>query len=180
MQDRLAERSDVPRVQLIETREQASPEQQEVFDHIVSTRGRMLRPYAAMLHRPDIARATADLGAVIRYASTLSDHDRELAIVTTAIERDCGFEWDSHHPLAKEAGVSEATLEAVRSGADVADERDARIVAYVRSLTRTGKVETATFDNAHALFAEEGVVELTSIVGYYTLLAMLMNAVEAC
>jgi 4-carboxymuconolactone decarboxylase len=165
---------------MIETREHADPEQQEVFDHIVSTRGRMLRPYAAMLHRPDIARAAADLGAVIRYASTLSDHDRELVIVTTAIERDCAYEWDSHRPLAMEAGVFEETLESVARGVEVSDNRDSRVVAYVRALSRTGKVDAVTFENAHALFGEEGVVELTAIVGYYTFLALFMNAVEAC
>ena len=165
---------------MIETREQAGAEQLEVFDHIVSTRGRMLRPYAAMLHRPDIARATADLGAVIRYASTLSDHDRELVIVTTAIERDCDFEWQAHRPLAAEAGVSEETLEAVASGGGVAGDRDAVIVEYVRALSRTGKIDDATFEAASALFEEDGIIETTAIVGYYTMLAMIMNAVEAC
>lgn len=180
MQDRRAERSDVPRVQLIETREQTSGDQEEVFDHIVSSRGRMLAPYAAMLHRPEIARAAADLGAVIRFSSTLSDHDRELIIVTAAIERDCVFEWDAHRPLALEAGVSEETLEAVANGTEVGDKRDAVIVTYARSLTRTGKVDTPTFDALHAIFDEGGVVEATVMVGYYTMLAMFMNAVEVC
>lgn len=168
------------RVQLIETREQASPDQEGAFDHIVASRGRMLRPYAAMLHRPEIAQATSDLGAVIRFDSTLSDRDRELIIVTTAVEQDCAFEWDAHRPLAAEAGVSEGTLGAVADRGDVADERDSVIVAYVRSLTDTGKVDDATFATAHALFGDAGLVEMTAVVGYYTLLAMFMNAVEAC
>ena len=168
------------RVQLIETREQATPDQEEAFDHIVASRGRMLRPYAAMLHRPEIARAASDLGAVIRFDSTLSDRDRELIIATTAIERDCAFEWDAHRPLASEAGVSEETLEAVANRGDIANGRDAGIVAYVRSLTDTGKVDDATFATAHAQFGDAGLVEMTAVVGYYTLLAMFMNAVEAC
>lgn len=180
MQDRVAERRDVPRIPLIESREQAELSQVEAFDHIVSSRGRMLRPYAVLMHRPEIARAAADLGAVIRFSSTLSDSDRELVIVTAAIERDCAFEWDAHRPLAAEAGVSEETLEAVAGGDEVGDERDAAIVAYARALARTGKVDDATFDGATALLGEGGVVEATAIVGYYTMLAMVMNAVEAC
>ena len=168
------------RVRLIEERDQASASQMEVFDHIVSSRGRMLRPFAVMLHRPEIARATADLGAVIRYASTLSGHDRELVIVTTAVERDSAFELEAHRPLAAEAGVAPETITAVADGGDVADARDAAIVAYVRSLTRTGKADHSTFHGAHELFGDEGVVELTAIVGYYTMLAMAMNAVDAC
>jgi 4-carboxymuconolactone decarboxylase len=171
----------VPRVQLIESREQASPEQQEVYDHIGSTRGGQVgRPFAVLLQRPEIARAMADLGSVIRFQSTLSDRDRELVIVTTAIERDCDFEWQAHRPLASEAGVSEETLEAVAGSSDVPDDRDAQIVAYVRSLARTGKIDQETYEAALALFAEAGVVELTATVGYYTLLAMVMSSVEAC
>ncbi|HEY6635450.1 MAG TPA: carboxymuconolactone decarboxylase family protein [Acidimicrobiia bacterium] len=168
------------RVRLIEERDQASASQMEVFDHIVSSRGRMLRPFAVMLHRPEIARATADLGAVLRYASTLSDHDRELVIVITAVERDCAFELDAHRPLAAEAGVAPETITAVADGGDVADARDAAIVAYVRALTRTGTADDTTFHGAHDIFGDEGVVELTAIVGYYTMLAMSMNAVQAC
>lgn len=169
------------RVQLIESREQASPEQQEVYDHIGSTRGGQVgRPFAILLQRPEIARTMADLGSAIRFQSTLSARDRELVIVTTAIERECGFEWQAHRPLASEAGVSEVTLEAVAGSSDVHDDRDAQIVAYVRSLARTGKVDQETYEAALALFTEAGVVELTAIVGYYTLLAMVMNALEAC
>jgi 4-carboxymuconolactone decarboxylase len=166
---------------LIESREQATPEQQEVYDHIGSTRGGQVgRPFAILLQRPEIARAMADLGTVIRFQSTLSDHDRELVIVTTAIERDCDFEWQAHRPLASSAGVSERTLDAVAGRSDVTDDRNARIVAYVRALARTGSVENDTYGEAQALFGDAGVVEMTAIVGYYTLLAMVMNAAEAC
>jgi len=68
------------RIPLIEERSEASPAQVEAFDHISATRGKMLRPFAVMLHRPEIARAAGDLGAVVRYQSTLSDAERELAI----------------------------------------------------------------------------------------------------
>jgi 4-carboxymuconolactone decarboxylase len=166
---------------LIESREQATPEQQEVYDHIGSTRGGQVgRPFAILLQRPEIARAMADLGTVIRFQSTLSDHDRELVIVTTAIERDCDFEWQAHRSLASSAGVSERTLDAVAGRSDATDDRDARIVAYVRALARTGSVENDTYGEAQALFGDAGVVEMTAIVGYYTLLAMVMNAAEAC
>jgi 4-carboxymuconolactone decarboxylase len=171
----------LPRVRLIEERDQASASQTEAFDHIAASRGgRMIRPFAAMLHRPEIARAAADLGAVIRFASTLSDHDRELVIVTTAIERDCAFEWESHRPLAADAGVSPGTLEAVVSRSEVTDDSDAGIVSFVRSLCRSGRVDDETFERMSARFGEEGVVELAAIVGYYSMLALFMSACEAC
>jgi 4-carboxymuconolactone decarboxylase len=166
---------------MIEEREQASASQVEVFDHIAASRGgRMIRPYAAMLHRPELARAAADLGAVIRFASTLSDHDRELAIVTTAIERNCGFEWESHRPLAAAAGVSDRTLEGVAARTGIDDGRDAQIVELVRSACRTGRVDDDTFDAVRIRFGEAGAVELAAIVGYYSMMAVFMGVCDAC
>lgn len=171
----------MPRVRLIEERSQASPTQLDVFDHIAASRGgQMIRPYAAMLHRPEIARAAADLGAVIRFQSNLSDHDRELVIVTTAAERDCEFEWVSHHPLAVAAGVAEATLDAVAVDSDVADEHDAVIVEFVRGLCRAGRVEDGAFRALIGEFGEEGTVEVAAVVGYYSMMAVFMSACDLC
>jgi 4-carboxymuconolactone decarboxylase len=165
---------------MIEERTDASPEQLETFDHIAASRGTMIRPFAAMLHRPEIARAAADLGAVIRYHSTLTDHDRELVICVTAIERDCGFEWDSHSPIARSAGVAEDTLQAIRQRGEVRDEDDAALVAFVRELSRTGEVDDPTFEMMRSRLGDPGVVELSAVVGYYTMMAVFMNACEAC
>jgi len=170
----------MPRVRMIEERADASPSQLATFDHIAASRGKMIRPFAAMLHRPEIARAAADLGAVIRFNSTLSDHDRELVICTTAIERDCAFEWDSHSPIARSAGVSEDTLASIRDGAGVDDADDAVFVDFARELCRGGKVGDATFGRALGRLGEEGTVELAAIVGYYSMLAVFMSACEAC
>lgn len=170
----------MPRVRMIEERTDASPEQLETFDHIAASRGTMIRPFAAMLHRPEIARAAADLGAVIRYHSTLTDHDRELVICVTAIERDCGFEWDSHSPIARAAGVAEDTLQAIRQRGEVRDEDDAALVAFVRELSRTGEVDDPTFEMMRSRLGDPGVVELSAVVGYYTMMAVFMNACEAC
>lgn len=169
------------RVRMIEERDQASPSQLEVFDHIAASRGgQMVRPYAAMLHRPELARAAADLGAVIRFQSTLSDHERELAIVTTAIERDCAFEWNSHRPLALEAGVTAATLEAVADGGAVTDPEDSGIVELVRLLCRSDAGVGSVYDAVLDRFGETGLVELSVLVGYYSMMAVFMKACDAC
>ena len=170
----------MPRVRMVQEREEASPDQLETFDHIAASRGTMIRPFAAMLHRPEIAKATADLGAVIRYQSTISDHDRELLICVTAVERECDFEWNSHSPIARAVGVSEETLEAVRNKREIADEADSGVVGFARELAREGRVSDATFAAMHSRFGEPGVVEIAAVVGYYTMMAVFMSACEAC
>jgi 4-carboxymuconolactone decarboxylase len=169
------------RVRLIEERDQASSSQVDVFDHIAASRGgHMIRPFAAMLHRPALARAVADLGAVIRFQSTLSDHDRELAIVTTAAERDCAFEWESHRPLAVEAGVAEPTLDAVGNGDRVMAQGDNEIVEFVRMMCRPDSDDGSVYDAALDRYGEPGLVELSVLVGYYSMMAVFMKACDAC
>ncbi|HJQ91783.1 MAG TPA: carboxymuconolactone decarboxylase family protein [Acidimicrobiia bacterium] len=171
----------MPRVRLIEEREDTSPSQVEAFDHIAASRGgQMIRPFAAMIHRPEIARAAADLGAVIRFESTLSDRDREIVICTTAIERDCPFEWESHTPIARRAGVPDATLQSIESGMPVEDADDALLVDFTRELCRNGKVGETVFERVWSRLDEEGTVELAAVIGYYTMLALFMNACDAC
>ena len=104
------------RIPLLTTRDGLTEQQQEVFDWIVESRGRMLRPYELLLHAPGLARPAAELGHEIRFAGVLSDHDRELAIITAAKAHACAYEWESHIGLAREAGVAEATIAALERG----------------------------------------------------------------
>ena len=49
---------------------------------------------------------------------------------------------------------------------------------FCTELHRDKRVSDATYANALALFGEKGVVDLMGINGYYTLLAMVMNAAQ--
>ena len=104
------------RVELLSERDRLDSSQQEVFDEIAASRGDVLRPFHVLLHIPGIARPTASLGHQIRFVGELSDHDRELAIITTARCHNCDFEWQSHVGLARNAGVPEDVIAAVDSG----------------------------------------------------------------
>ena len=166
------------RVPLLADRDGLSDVQRAVFDWIVESRGTMIRPYEVLLHVPEMARPAAELGHQIRYEGSLSDHDRELAIIAVAQAHDCGFEWDTHVGLARAAGVSGATIAALRDGATV-DRPDDVIVGFVQELCASSRVSDPRYAEAVDRLGSAGVVELTTLVGYYTLLAFVMNAAEA-
>ena len=166
------------RIPLLDERENLSDAQRAVFDWIVESRGKMLRPFEVLLHVPEMARPTAELGHQIRYEGSLSDHDRELAIITAARAHSCEFEWDSHVGLARDAGVSEATIAAVRNR-DGVGPPDGVIVAFARELCEGSTVADEAYGEALDRLGASGVVELSTLVGYYTLLAFVMNAAGA-
>jgi 4-carboxymuconolactone decarboxylase len=158
-------------------------EQSETFDWVVESRGRMIRPFEVLLHSPGIARSIAELGARIRFASTLPDADRELVILTVGITHGCAFVWDSHVDLAREVGVRPEALAALAAadGDDTAlDERERLLVAATRTLCRTGSVSDEQFAGLLALYGERGAVDYCATVGYYTMLGFVMGAAQAC
>ena len=55
---------------------------------------------------------------------------------------------------------------------------DRAVVAFVRELLRTGRSGDAAYAAARALLGEKGTVELTGLVGYYSLLAMQLNVFQ--
>lgn len=170
------------RVRLITDRDQGlSPEQMETFDWVVESRGRMIRPFEVLLHSPEVARHTAELGAKLRFDSSLSDHDRELVIITAARIHECVFEWDTHLPLARAAGVREEVIAHLTAdgGTELMDS-ESLLIGFVRELCARSTVSLETFSRAKGLLGEAGVVELSATIGYYTLLAMVMGACDAC
>lgn len=169
------------RVPLIEQRHQAvTAAQQQVFDSIVASRGSLIRPYQVLLHAPSIAEPLAETGARIRFGGSLPDHDRELVILTAAVVHGCAFEWDSHVQIAIDAGVRQEVLDHLRDGSGSLDESEELVISYVRTLCAASTVPAELFERARSRFGDSGVVELTATVGYYTLLAFVMGAADAC
>lgn len=160
--------------------EELTPEQQETFDWVVESRGSMIRPFQVLLHSPGVARHVAELGAKLRFESELSDHDRELVIMTAATRHGCAFEWDSHLPLAREAGVREEVIEHLRGSDRELTETERLLVAFVQELCDSSTVSAERFEQARGLLGETGVVELCATIGYYTMLGFVMGACDAC
>lgn len=170
------------RVELITTNgPHLDAEQADTFDWVVESRGRMIRPFEVLLHSPGIARSVAELGARIRFASTLPDADRELVILTVGVTHGCAFVWDSHVDLARDLGVRPEVLAALPTGDDaVLDDHERLLVTATRALCRTGGVSDEQFAGLLARYGERGAVDYCATVGYYTMLGFVMGATEAC
>ena len=168
------------RIRQITERNQVDADKQHIFDGIATSRGRVSGPFSVLLNSPEIAGRAAHLGAYIRFESTLTPSQRELAIITTAREFDCGYEWAAHATLAREAGVREAAIQTIADGGELSDltEDEALIVGYGRELLRDHRVSEDVFAAAKATFGEQGVTELTTTFGYYSMLACALNAFE--
>lgn len=161
--------------------ETLTPRQKEVYDAIASgPRGRVRGPLAVWLHRPDLADAAQRLGRYCRYDTSLPPRLSELAILATARVWNSEFEWAAHKPIALEAGISPRIVEAIRTGGVPAFEKDDEAVVYDFAVTLHSerKVSDALYARAVEVLGEETVVDLTGLLGYYTLISMTINVFE--
>ena len=108
------------RIKQITEKNELSAENEEIFDSIASSRGRISGPFSVLLHSPEIAGRAAHLGAYIRFESLLDDDEREVAIITAAREMNCNYEWAYHVPMAIQSGVSQDVV-------DIINQRDSTI-----------------------------------------------------
>ncbi|TCT08320.1 carboxymuconolactone decarboxylase family protein [Aquabacter spiritensis] len=163
------------------TREGLSPAQTEVYNSInAGARGGVRGPFRVLLHSPDLARRVEQLGVYVRFQCKVPERLRELAIVTVAAHWRAAYEWYAHAPLAQKQGITETALAAIAQGEtpDFSEAGDRITHAYVAHLLKAGRVSDAVYGEAKALLGEDGIVDLTGLVGYYTLLALQLNAFQ--
>lgn len=158
-----------------------TPEQRRVHDTIVSgPRGRIQGPLRAALHNPELAERWSALGELLRYRTLLSRRQAELAILVTGRASQSPFEWYAHRLEAEKAGIDAPTIDALLAleMPEGLDDIDTVIVQVAYELKRTHSISDATYPRALALLGERMLVELTALVGYYTMVAMTLNAHE--
>ncbi|MEJ8318796.1 carboxymuconolactone decarboxylase family protein [Pseudomonas oryzihabitans] len=156
-----------------------TPEQQRVLDDILSgPRGNLDGPFLAWVHSPALADHAQRLGAFCRYGTRLELRLTELAILTTAAWWRSQAEWQIHEPIARQAGLPDQLIEALRQGTapvfDTAEE--ACVHAIGVALYDTRRIPADLYRQGVALFGEAGMVELVGVYGYYSLVAMTLNA----
>jgi 4-carboxymuconolactone decarboxylase len=149
-------------------------------DHVVSAEGALTGPFNAMVHAPDTGGPLSSLGAALRFGSSLGRRLTEVAVLTVASRWQAEFEWSAHSRIAREAGVTDAVIDAIGAGEEpefTAD--DERIVhATARELVMSGHLSPASYAAGRELLGDTGVVELVALCGYYTTISFLLNAFE--
>lgn len=134
-------------------------------------------PFEPLMHSPEVMSQARSMGDYLRYKSALGNTLSELVILVTAREWSQDYEWHVHYPIALKAGIKKEIADAIADGRrPVGMSEDEEIVYdFSTELHKNKRVSDATFARAEKKFGKKGVVDLTGINAYYTLLAMQMN-----
>ena len=162
------------------TRDQVKPEHLEFYDAIVGSRGSVRGPYGILLQSPDLASRVAHTGTFVRFELDLPESLKETIIITTAREIDSQYEFYAHARLAREAGTSEDTIQAIanRTAPAGLSGDEEMVVRYTQELLRNHKISDATFNAVRDRFGIQKTVEITALIGHYLLVGQILAAFD--
>ena len=163
----------------ITSKTQVPAKDHAIVDAIVKSRGALQGPFTMFLHCPELAGRVAHLGAFVRFEGSLDMRVRVLAAMTVARELDAVYVWGAQTGQARKLGIPETTIAAVREKhAGGLPPEDAQIVEFTQQLIRKHRVDATSVKALQKRFGDDGLIQLTGAIGYYSMLSMTVNACE--
>lgn len=166
-------------------REDLDEAARKTFDSLADPGGGSLAglrgPGGIRLHSPELSRGLRPANTRLRDPAVIDARTRELAILVTAREHDCQFEWAAHEAEAKKEGVSDEIVDIVRhrrATDDLAD-RDRALIDFGRELFGDHRVTSETYARLAAFHDRRGLVDLVNLMGMYAMTAASLIAFDA-
>ena len=170
----------MPRITPIAAKSDLPAEHHAVADAVVKVFGSIRGPFSMLLHSPKLAERLLPLVTYFRDECIVEAKLRAIAILTAVREREAEYVWAAQVAQARRKGVREEVIDLIRGKGDLgrlsADERE--IVTYARQLTRTNRVDQATFDALKNRYGAQWMVELTATMNFFGFVAGIANAFE--
>lgn len=174
------------------TEDELDEDQRTVWDAVTATRGSptgrtaagllndgggLIGPFNAWLRSPEVGRRAADLGAALRFGSSLEARLLELVVITVGAHWRSNFEFYAHARLARDAGVADTVVDAIAAGDQPSFARadEATVHRVTTALLRDRRLDDDLYAEAIELLGEHGLVELVALAGYYTIVSFTLN-----
>lgn len=162
--------------------EELTPVQKRIYDEIASVRrGNVKGPFAIWMRTPEIADKANQFGNALRANGTLDKRLFELMVLVVARHWSAQYEWFAHERQALAAGISSEVVEALRHRRTPQFERDDERLVYdlTSELQEAKKLGPSSYERGVAAFGLELMIEFVTAVGFYTLVAVMLNAFDA-
>jgi 4-carboxymuconolactone decarboxylase len=139
-----------------------------IYDHIMETRKLryMAELFARMANSPGALEAVASVGEHVRFHSVLDEVLREMVICTVSKEVGNWYEWTHHiHRMPDEMRAVCATA----AQEDLPSPRGPAL-KFARMVANNETVDDALVADIRDALGDQGLVDLTVMVGYYQLI----------
>ena len=158
--------------------DKVTAEHKESVKEFQAVRGREpFGPFVPLMRSPDLMVRASAMGEYLRYRTSLTPRLSEFVILLTARAWTQQYEWSVHHPEAMKAGVDPKIAQAIADGRrpDGMSDDETLLYDFFMELERNRSISDPTYARMVARFGEKGVMDTVGIVGYYSLLGMVLN-----
>lgn len=156
-------------------------EQRQACDEVrAGRRGKIPAPMIAWLRNPELARRCQKVGELLRFETELEPALSEMVILMCARHWTSHHEWTAHRALAVKAGVGEKAIAAIAAGRmpQALEAREAAALQIASALLGQGTLPPPLYAHGMDVFGERGLVELVTLIGYYCMVSLTLNAFE--
>ena len=167
------------RISLVE-KDRAHPLIRETYQKLEDQGSQILNLNKVMAHCPHIGLNFQRLGNSILRGEGLSARMRELAVLRVGNLAKAHYELVKHTPIALRAGVSQKQIDDIPDWVTSVEfnAEECAVLQYTDEVTQGTGVSDKTFADLRAFLSEAEVVELTAAIGYYGMVARILNALQ--
>ncbi len=151
---------------------------EEYQDLIVSDLqpGKTVNVYRAIGNNPPVLAGLRSFLGELWSESGLTDHQRELVILSVANAVNSKYEWHQHVGIARNAGVSDDEILAIsKNDLNAFDNRERDMLNYAHA-AMAGEITDDLHKTAATHFDESTIIGLAAVASGYVLLARLIDA----
>ncbi|HEY42231.1 MAG TPA: carboxymuconolactone decarboxylase family protein [Dehalococcoidia bacterium] len=167
------------RISLVE-KDQAHPLIKETYQKLEDQGSQVLNLYKVMAHCPHIGLNFQRLGNSILRGEGLAATFRELAILRVANLAQAEYEFVKHAAVALRVGVRQKQIDEISDWANSAEFNDQErvVLRYTDEVTQGTGVSDTTFADLQTFLNEPAIVELTTAIGYYGMVAKILTTLQ--
>ena len=150
-------------------------QQKHLSDAISGPRsGETRGPFPIWLKSPELLERVNNLAVYFKEERALPARLRELAILVNARHWTSQYQWHVHLRHAERLGIDAGALDAIAEGraANFADPAERAVYDFARAMYQPGAIPDALYAAALDALGEQGVIELVSLLGFYSLIAV--------
>ncbi len=145
---------------------------------IKGPRGALYGPFIPLIRSPELMDRSQRIGEYLRYKSAIGTKLTEFVIMIVARQWTQQVIWAIHEPIVLKAGVKPEIVQAIADGRRPMgmNEDEEMLYNFCMELHTNKSITDVTYDRVLKRFGEQGVIDTLGINGYYSMIAMVMNA----
>ena len=161
-------------------KEEAAPQVRERFQKMEDNGFRILNLFKVMAHCPEVGVNFLRLGNAILFKGVVPPNLRELAILRVGNIYQAKDEFTQHIPIALRTGLKQEQIDDLShwESSRKFNQQERSVLRYTDEVTKNIRVKDDTFAAVRSFLSEEGIVELTTTIGYYGMVCRILEALQ--